>query len=219
MGDIATTAGMVTTSYIGRTVVEASAFDRLAGGGPLTEEGLFLLMTEMMDNQSRVLQAKVNEFREQTRLQAKYAELRELLVAAHGAASGSDGKYLTRDDLIAIGIPSDEVASLCRAGGGDANELVDPQELVRALNLKIFGTDERLYVKGVDLANFKCSSTEFAEEVTQKLDAAQSANCMDTTLLTTELSQLVNQQNRLSSMFSNMLQKLHETAMSVIRNM
>jgi hypothetical protein len=41
----------------------------------------------------------------------------------------------------------------------------------------------------------------------------------DTSALTTELAGLVNQQNRLSSLFSTMLQKLHETAMTVIRNM
>jgi hypothetical protein len=59
---------------------------------------------------------------------------------------------------------------------------------------------------------------QFQTNVLDKIEAAQEANCADTTLMSTELSELVHEQQRLSSTFSNILSKLHESAMSVIRN-
>lgn len=57
------------------------------------------------------------------------------------------------------------------------------------------------------------------ETLREKLSHMFTPKTRDTSLLTTEILQCVNEINRLNSMFSNMLNKLHESRMAVIRNL
>lgn len=193
----------------------ASLFERVrgSGAGPLTDEGLFLLMYQMLQAQNQQLRAKVDQFEAATGLQKKYAEYRRLMGEAQARAveNGSEEYVLTEQQLRDMGFKSSEVAAI-RDRWGDE---ITPGEFAEVLNTRLFGDDDRLYVT-VSCETFEHSA--FQESVLPQLDRAQEANCADTTLMTTELSSLVQEQQRLTSMFSNTLSKLHESSMSVIRN-
>jgi hypothetical protein len=187
--------------------------------GPLTEEGLFLLMCEMLEAQGRTLTMRTREFEKQTRIQEAYANMRNDLSRAGEAArsNGSDG-HLHREELVKLfgeGRAAEILDGFDEGGdGGDGR--IGPRELCQYLNEHYFPGSSEYHVTLEDGAFAKEAAD--AAAMLDRVDDAREAKTTDTTLLTTELSNLVNQLNRLSSMFSNMLNKLHESKMSVIRN-
>jgi hypothetical protein len=199
-----------------------SFLDRLlgSGSGPLTQEGLFLLMYEMLSTQNEQIKGKAEQFEYQIGLQKQYAEFRKIMQAAQSYARShteedSDTLYLTRSNLSDMGFTETEIAAIfsAKAGSGD---YLSTDELAAWANVKVFGEDHpELYV---EVARGGFNMDQFQSNVLDKIEAAQEANCADTTLMSTELSELVHEQQRLSSTFSNILSKLHESAMSVIRN-
>lgn len=197
----------------------SSILDQLLGGrgAPLTEQGLFLLMYEMMQAQNNQIQLKVEQFRSETAKQKQYANYTNMMQRAQAVSQkDDDGVWeLHRENLAEMGLSSGEIDELMAEFAG-SDGVLSPAEFGGWLNKEIFGAENpELYVI---ISTNTFDPKTFQDQVLAKIEAAQSANCADTTLLTTELSQLVHQQQRLSSMFSNTLNKLHESSMSVIRN-
>lgn len=227
---------------LNQTTSGASALEALLSGqlGPITSEGLFLVMSDLMEQQNLKIAQKTKEFKEQTALQEKYAQFLNWMQTAQSHATGKRGRFL--DDyeaekmLTQMGYENpyrDELLSKLEKNftttetiNGDSYTVITPQLLANFLNNEIFGKDnEHLHIK-LDPPN-KDGDGEYTagtfrqdhfNTITEKIDAAQKENCKDTTLLTTELSQLVSHQERISNMFSNMLKKFHDTEMAIIRN-
>lgn len=215
----------------------ASTLEAMIGGvgvGPLTSEGLFLLMCEMVEAQNAKLSQKVQAFKQNTALQDKYNQFNQWMQAAQSAATAGGGAGLSRDDvtnmLSTMGFRGDEltqaVDSIMATDSGGKSGVIEPSELANYVNAAVFGEENKhLWVqldgpslnedKGYKSGSFL--SSQF-DQVSQKIDAKQKTMCADTSLLTTEISQLVSEQERLTNMFTNILKKFHDTDMAVIRN-
>jgi len=209
---------------------EASALEALLSGqlGPITSEGLFLVMCDMMEQQNLKIAQKTQEFREQTALQQKYADFANWMQAAQSAATGGGGKVLDESELgtmlAGMGYVEPYLTEM-KEKLLDGAKTLTPSELAENLNVEIFGADNKHLYVHLDPAvkeDGEYVSGSFQQDqfnaVTEKIDAAQKKNCKDTTLLTTELNQLISHQERISNMFSNMLKKFHDTEMAIIRN-
>lgn len=255
MSDVGTlcplSVGIMNTVSTGEST---SPLDALLSGqlGPITSEGLFLVMCDLMEQQNLKIAQKTDEFRSQTAIQAKYAEYLNWMQTAQSCATGEggellvvsklvDGEYQPEDGgfdlrkmLTKLGYEepylqeamNDIMAYQQRATINDTDVMViTPQGLGDFLNKEIFGDDNvqlHVHLDGLDYEDGEYVSGTFKRDhfndVTEKIDSAQKENCGDTTLLTTELNQLISHQERISNMFSNMLKKFHDTEMAIIRN-
>jgi hypothetical protein len=208
--------------------VEGSTLGALLDRGPLTEEGLFLLMVEMMEAQNQTLNAKVEAFKQQTRIQQAYQEFRKQFTEAWNArvrlnADGDDEKEyaLTEASLLEAGFDAADVAAIMAYDDND-NGLISVGELTKYLNAQIFSPE--LFGSSADELHVSLDEQWWPKDMAglspllDVIDRTREANTEDTTLLTTELSSLVNELNKLSSMFSNMLAKMNESQMAIIRN-
>jgi len=217
----------------------AAAIDEVLarGIGPLTAEGLFLLMCEMLESQDLRLGQKMRAFRDNTALQNKYNEFNEWMQAAQSAATKSAGGCLSRDDVESMlkskGYEEPQLGQMADAifehETGGKGGFIEPNELAEWLNESIFGAgNEHLYVtlaapefKDGKSKNEYTSGSFMAshfEVVGEKVEAKQKTVCADTSMMSSELSQLVSEKERLTSMFTNILKKFHDTEMAVIRN-
>lgn len=223
------------------TIQSTSPLDALLSGqlGPITSEGLFLVMSDLMEQQNLKIAQKTKEFRAQTAIQEKYAEYLNWMQTAQSFATGNGGELLVADDvekmLIGMGYQEPYLAEAkerillnteSATIGETELEVISPAGLAVFLNEEIFGRDNADLHVFPDSLEFVSQEEGYSgtfkrdhfNDVTDKIDAAQKKNCGDTTLLTTELNQLVSHQERISNMFSNMLKKFHDTEMAIIRN-
>lgn len=230
--------GATGASSSGSSATTAALAALLEGGvGPLTSEGLFLLMCEMVEAQKLQLSAKVKAFKENTALQNQYNEFNEWMQAAQSAATAEGGASLTEADVLkmldGMGFTGDErarmAAAILETDTGGKRGLIEPNELAAWVNERVFGAENTQLHVQLEVPKFKDSDADedytggtflssHFEQITQKVESKQKANCGDTSLLTTEISQLVSEQERLTNMFTNILKKFHDTDMAVIRN-
>ncbi len=214
------------SSQVSITTLPERLVDFLSSGhGPLTAEGLMAMLYEMMDTQTQMIQAKVTEFKNNTRIQAKYAKVRETMAEAQALASEHDQRFLTVDQVRQLGLSDGDIALLTDSdfGVGDSNGQIDPAELMTALNHKHFGTNNTAYHVSIRAdsgggVTFKSDHGDFAANVFDRIDSKRDQMSMDTTLLTQDLQVLVQKSQQMPQMFSNILSKMYETNMGVIRN-
>jgi hypothetical protein len=215
----------------------ASALEAMVGGGgvgPLTSEGLFVLMCEMVEAQNLKLSQKVLAFKANTALQNKYNEFNQWMQAAQSAATAQGGAGLSRGDvesmLRGMGFEGDaltqRVDAIMATDVGGKEGVIEPSELASYVNGAVFGDDnpqQWVQLDGPSLNRDDAYTggtflSSHFEQVSAKVDAKQKAMCADTSLMTSEISQLVSEQERLTNMFTNILKKFHDTEMAVIRN-
>lgn len=197
-----------------------------------SEDLLFLLMGELATVHNEQLNDLVHQFEQNTRIQGQYARFRKVmstLQKLEAAKEGGTEGIINADQLRQAGLSEREIDEFMRPAGTPITYSDDtpghswtPAQVAEGLNQCLFGENVSLHVTGITLGEFPRgdeANDRMQTEVFNAIEDAQSCNVQDTTLLSTAISQTVNEMNRMTNMFSKILQKLDEGQMAIIRNM
>jgi len=229
-----TTMSMTSQPIVMSTSGSAMASAVAQAGQPgYSDDLLFLLMGELASINNDKLASQVQQFEQNTKLQQKYARFRKVMSTVQkleqsGGPEFEKNGIAKTEQLRRAGLSQAEIDSILHSEGASHVEpngvtAWTPEELAVGLNHVLFGDDQSAYVTGITLDDFPHGGDSISDimetEVFSQIEQAQSANVGDTTLLSTAISQTVNEMNRMNNMFSKILQKLDEGQMSIIRNM
>lgn len=187
----------------------------------MSTSSMLALLTILLEAHDTTMKAKTEQLRLHTTRKSMYANVTKMLQDAQANAShkseGSEKMYLSQDDLADLRYSPEEIETIMKYNTNDDN-VISVYEYVQYINNEVIGADKpHLHIDVEETAHFG-DYNQFSSNVLERVNGAQEANCADTTLLTSELQNSIQERQRLMSTFTNLMNKMHETEMAVIRN-